>query len=81
MPLRWGKVTMSARADPGLSPQNLQKVKALQDQGVHGLFVKFEHLMTPHYLSETGLGGSPLSQLGKRFLFEVEPLSLLCLIF
>ena len=60
---------MSARANPGLSLKNIQKVKALQDQGAHGLFVKFEHLLTPHYLSGTGLGGSPLVDFGKDFSF------------
>ena len=62
---------MSAKADPGLSLQNLQKVKDLQDQGMHGLLIKFEHLMTPHYLSETGLGGSPITEFGKCFLFKL----------
>ena len=69
IPIRWGKVTMAAKADPGLSQGNLQKVKELQDQGSHGLLVKYEHLMTPYYLSETGLGGSPLTELRKLSYF------------
>ena len=64
-PLRWGKVSLAAKADPGLSQDNLKKVRDLQDQGDQGRLVKYEHLMTPYYLSETGLGGSPLTELRK----------------
>ena len=70
IPRKWGKVTMAARADPGLSVQHGKRVKALQDQGAHGMFVKFEHLLSPQYLSGTSLGGSPLIDFGKNFYFK-----------
>ena len=76
IPLRWGKVTMAAKDDPGLSQHNLQKVKDLQDQGEHGLLVRYEHLMTPYYLSETGLGGSPLTELRKLPYFFLQVITL-----